>query len=67
MKLRNLFQASPPEAQKRQGICLFECAGLCGSVLRLKYRRFGPLYRIIGAFVSYIGKYRSIGGLQGLY
>ena len=28
MKVRNLLQASPPKAQKRQGVCLFECAGL---------------------------------------
>ena len=37
MKVRNLLQASPPKAQKRQGVCLFECAGLRVGVFRLKY------------------------------
>ena len=49
MKLRNLFHASPPKAQKRQGVCLFECAGLRVGVFRPKYRRFWP------KMASYIG------------
>ena len=49
MKARNLLHASPPKAQKRQGVCLFECAGLRVGVFRLKYRRFWP------KMASYIG------------